>query len=209
MIHSAYPEEGARSTNGYLDKDLRPQERRDGEFDFFISQAKRSGGPVLELASGAGRILMVLAEAGFEVFGVEASWPMLAIGKKAVARLPEGTKKKIHLIQGDMRRFAFIRKFPLIIIPFTSFWFNFHADAFRQGGSCGERMENGFKQATSCIASITATLEGGGTFIVDSPDVGQEELSRWWAEMARKFGFEYSIVKPYVAGVKVLIARKK
>ena len=196
MIRSAYPKDAARITNGYLDKDLRPKETRDGEFSFFVNEAKHSGGSVLELASGAGRILMVLAEAGVNVFGLEASGPMLAIAKKAIARLPKKTQHRIHLVCGDMRRFAFKRKFPLIIIPFNSFWFNFYRASLDE-----------YVLAEQCLKSIMMALEHGGRFIIDSPC---ESNHQWWATMAKKFGFTLEIVEPYTGllSVNVLIGRK-
>ena len=197
MIRSAYPENAARITNGYLDKDMRPRETRDGEFRFFVNEAKKSGGPVLELASGAGRILMVLAEAGLEVFGIEASESMLAIAKKAITRLPQKTQHRIHLVCGDMCQFVFKRKFPLIIIPFNSFWFNFRGES-----------DDGYVQAKQCLKSIMMALERKGKFMIDSPFEGNQH---WWATMAEKFGFTLEIAEPYTGllRVHVLIGRKK
>ncbi|MEK6572561.1 MAG: class I SAM-dependent methyltransferase, partial [Bacteroidota bacterium] len=42
------------------------RERQDVEF--FVSLARESGGPVLELGCGTGRVLLPLARAGFEIF---------------------------------------------------------------------------------------------------------------------------------------------
>ena len=44
---------------------------------FLIDQARQTGGSVLELACGTGRVLWPMAEAGFEVVGLDRSEFML------------------------------------------------------------------------------------------------------------------------------------
>ena len=46
---------------------------------------------------------------------------MLAAARKKVARLPEATRQRVELIEGDMRSFSLDRRFDLAIIPFRSF----------------------------------------------------------------------------------------
>jgi len=122
-VRSAYSRSTTEATNGYLDDNLRPTEKRGGEFRFFIQAARQYGSPVLELASGAGRMLMVLAEAGFDVYGLETSRPMMQLAQRAIGHRREHSR--IRLIRGDMFRFAFSRKFPLIIVPYSTFWFTY------------------------------------------------------------------------------------
>jgi ubiquinone/menaquinone biosynthesis C-methylase UbiE len=43
----------------------------DGDVDLYVALAQRTGGPILELAIGTGRIAIHLAEAGHEVVGVD------------------------------------------------------------------------------------------------------------------------------------------
>lgn len=207
-VHSAYPEDRAQETNGYLGGDFRPLEVYSGEFEYFIRMAEKNGGPVLELASGAGRMLTVLAGAGFEVFGVEASEHMLALCRRAVARLSCGVQDRVYLVQGDMRQFAFRRKFPLIIIPYRSFWENFQTNS-----SCyspGARSPGAYYQdAECCLASIISALAIDGTFVIDWPDMFCE--SAWWDGMAERHRFMYEIKRPYTYGhaeFEVLVGKK-
>ncbi len=61
--------------------------------------AARTGGPLLELGCGTGRALVPLAQAGYEVTGVELSPAMLA---RAQARAEAvGVADSVRLIQGD------------------------------------------------------------------------------------------------------------
>lgn len=170
-----YSEEYAQDTRGYLHsfRDDGNIERREGEFNFFSTYAKEAGGQVLELACGAGRVMMEMAKRGFTVFGIEASPHMLKIGIDAVSNLPLRIQRRIHFIQGDMTQFAFKKKFKLIIIPFHSFWFNLD--------------EQGAKECLSCIMD---NLKPNGVFIIDNP-FGYCNRQTWWAEMAKKYGFDF------------------
>lgn len=61
--------------------------------------AARSGGPILELGCGTGRALIPLAQAGYDITGVDLSLTMLQIAQaKAKA---SGAAKRITLVAGD------------------------------------------------------------------------------------------------------------
>lgn len=61
--------------------------------------AARTGGPLLELGCGTGRALIPLAEAGYDVTGVDLSPAMLS---RAQARADAaGVADRVHLIAGD------------------------------------------------------------------------------------------------------------
>lgn len=57
-----------------------------------------SGGSLLELGCGSGRLALKLAEDGFEVTGLDKSTDMLALARKR----QEEAGQDLHLIQGDM-----------------------------------------------------------------------------------------------------------
>lgn len=218
-VRSAYPEYIVGECQGYLDVEFHSIEKYDGEFKFFIAEARKSGGPVLELASGAGRMLMVLAEAGIEVVGLELSWSMIEMGQKAFAKLPPSVRKKIRIVRGDMCRFSFRRKFPLIIVCYKSFWggfgYNFHpVKDFRDAHKHPKLSRYKFlardcvlfRRAESCLKCILLSLVTGGKFIIDHPGSLWE---RWWDTMAKKYGFRYEIIEPYHNNrYEVLIGRK-
>lgn len=91
-----------------------------GDISFWIEEAQASGGPVLELACGTGRVAIPIAQSGAPVVGLDLSRELLKIAQ-AKARRQKVSAHKIRLIQGDMRRFSLRQRFPLIIIPFRSF----------------------------------------------------------------------------------------
>lgn len=85
---------------------------------FYLELARQSGGPVLEIACGTGRILLSVARAGIAIEGVDHSAAMLGILRKHLAAEPADVRGRVKLHAGDMRDFWLGRKFPLVMIPF-------------------------------------------------------------------------------------------
>src|SRR5258706_2152624 len=54
----------------------------DEDLDVYLNFAELSGGPLLELACGSGRLLLPLTEAGFEATGVDSSAKMLSLAEQ-------------------------------------------------------------------------------------------------------------------------------
>ena len=86
-----------------------------GDVAFYQELARRTGGPVLELACGTGRIAVPLAESGLDVTGVDVSDGMLAIIRQKAAKHP------LTLIEQDMSTLQLHRQFSCIIVAFRSF----------------------------------------------------------------------------------------
>ena len=90
-----------------------------GDLDFYLDCAREYGGPILELGVGTGRLLVPLAEAGYDVVGLDLSRPMLDI---AAARLAgRGFDDRTQLVEASMADFDLDRQFPLVIIAARSF----------------------------------------------------------------------------------------
>lgn len=80
---------------------------------FYLAEARRRGGPVLDLACGSGRLTLPLAQAGFEVVGVDESTEMLAAAKAKA----DAAGVQIELVRADMRDFDLPRRdFGLAVI---------------------------------------------------------------------------------------------
>lgn len=90
------------------------------DIPFYVSEAKKSGGPVLELGCGTGRVTIPVARAGVDIVGLDNSNAMLDAAKRKISRI-EGRHGQIDLRMGDMRRFDLGHAFPLIVIPFRGF----------------------------------------------------------------------------------------
>ncbi len=88
------------------------------DIEFYVEEALASGGPVVELACGTGRIAVPVAEAGIRVIGVDGSRGMLEVAReRAVAAGVEGL---VDLRLGDMREPPVTERVSLALIPFRS-----------------------------------------------------------------------------------------
>ncbi len=62
--------------------------------------AQEARGPLLELGCGTGRALAPLAQAGFQIDGIDSSPAMLALARVKVAAV-RGAERRVRLIEGD------------------------------------------------------------------------------------------------------------
>jgi SAM-dependent methyltransferase len=87
-----------------------------GDVEFYHGLCRASGGPILEIGVGTGRIALPLAKEGMEIVGIDLYEPMLKVAlKRALDVAPlEGS---LRLIQADMRKFDLKRSFPVVTIP--------------------------------------------------------------------------------------------
>ncbi|UUZ94707.1 class I SAM-dependent methyltransferase [Paenibacillus sp. P25] len=94
--------------------------RTDYDIPIYLEQAKQTGGPVLDLACGSGRVLMHLANAGYPVTGVDLSADMLQLCRRKLQQLPPRIKENVSLVQSDMTEFELGGTFGLIVLSATS-----------------------------------------------------------------------------------------
>jgi ubiquinone/menaquinone biosynthesis C-methylase UbiE len=90
----------------------------DGDVAFYLAQARRTRGSILELACGTGRIAIPLARAGFEVTGLDRAPGMLAVARRKLRADPI---PGLRFIRGHMTRFSLPQRFGLVLIAFRSF----------------------------------------------------------------------------------------
>jgi SAM-dependent methyltransferase len=81
--------------------------------------AARCGSPILELACGTGRVLLPLAQQGYEVTGVDTSPAMLAIARRKIAA--QGLTDRVTLVEQDMRDLKLAGRFNLVFVAVNSF----------------------------------------------------------------------------------------
>jgi SAM-dependent methyltransferase len=86
------------------------------DLPYWLNLARQMGGPVLELGCGTGRVTLSLAEAGFEVHGLDNDRDMLDYVQR---RLSPGIP--IHLVSADLIQFSLPQRFPLILLPCNTF----------------------------------------------------------------------------------------
>jgi SAM-dependent methyltransferase len=94
---------------------------------FYLEEARRSGGPVVELGVGTGRIAVPIAADGLRVIGVDSSRGMLEVcaHRAALAGVD------VDLRVGDLREPPVEERVPLVICPFRSL-LHMHTDDDRR-----------------------------------------------------------------------------
>jgi SAM-dependent methyltransferase len=93
----------------------------EAEVAWHVTWVRRTGGPVLGLACGTGRLLARLAAAGFETLGLDLSDAMLARAQENASSQPPGAQRLVSLVKADMSRFDLGRQFGLVFIADNSF----------------------------------------------------------------------------------------
>jgi len=129
---------------------------------FYVDEAVRSGGPVLELGVGTGRIAVPIAAAGVEIVGVDLSEGMLAVARERA----ELAGVAVDLRLGDMRDPPVDGTFALLAIPFRSL---LHMETDRD--------------RRAVLRVVARLLAPGGRFVFDVFTPGADDIAdthgRW------------------------------
>jgi ubiquinone/menaquinone biosynthesis C-methylase UbiE len=132
------------------------------DIPFYLSMAEKYGSPILELACGTGRVALKLAEAGYEVVGVDATKQMLNVARAKARNLPDNVRSPVSFLKGDITDLDLQQEFPLVIIP-SSFRFCLTTE-----------------QQLACLSSARRHLTEDGVFILDLyPGDGLQEKGEW------------------------------
>ena len=81
-------------------------DRLTDDIPFLLGLAGATGGPVLELGCGTGRLLVPLARAGFEVTGIDRSALMLARAESRLATETDDVRARVRLLGADFTNLA-------------------------------------------------------------------------------------------------------
>jgi SAM-dependent methyltransferase len=147
---------------------------------FYLEEARRADGPVLELGVGTGRIAVPIAAEGIRVVGIDSSRGMLEV----CARRAALAGVDVDLRVGDLRDPPVAERFPLVICPFRSL-LHMHTDDERR----------------AVLERAHELLLPGGRFVFDVFTPGSDDIAhthdRWlerepgifelarWDEVAR------------------------
>ena len=133
----------------------------DEDLDMYENYAELANGKILELACGSGRVMLPLAEAGYEVTGVDNSGEMLAMARTTLDEA--GVLDNCTLVEQDISELKLKQQFRLAFIALGSFA---HVTT---------------RQAQQkVLAAVRAHLSHGATFILDISNADaryMEELS--------------------------------
>lgn len=71
------------------------------DLPLYLEMARRTGGPILDVMCGTGRVLVPLAEAGYTTIGIDLSQGMLDIARERLDAA--GVAQRATLLHGDIR----------------------------------------------------------------------------------------------------------
>lgn len=124
---------------------------------FWLDLIGKYGGPVLELGCGTGKLTIPIAEAGYEVAGIDLSEPMLNFAREKV----QGKPLPVVFHLSDMVDFSMEKHYKTILLP---------SNNLAHLGS--------FQDAMRCFARVQQHLEDGGVLIIDAFVPSLQILSR-------------------------------
>jgi SAM-dependent methyltransferase len=129
------------------------------EFDFplWLRVAEETGGPILELACGTGRVMRELARAGHRVTGVDISQAMIDRGIEKLADEPEDVRARIEWHRGDMSSWSIDRRFRLGYIA---------ANSLHYMDSTDDAGPDELRRRT--VATLFEHLEPGGRAVISN-----------------------------------------
>ncbi len=104
----------------------------ESDTDFYRRLARDTGGPILEVGCGTGRVAAALAADGHEVVGVDLSAPMLRLAEQRRAALSADVAARLSFHRADLRTLDLGRDFALIVTPARVFQFMLTSAAQRE-----------------------------------------------------------------------------
>jgi len=99
---------------------------------FYRRLAAETGGPILDVGCGTGRVAVALAADGHEIVGVDLSLPMLRLAEERRRALPGDAAGRLSFGRADMMTLELGRDFALVLTPARVFQFALTQDAQRQ-----------------------------------------------------------------------------
>ena len=87
------------------------------DLPFYLEQCRAANGPVLEIGSGTGRLLIPLREKGIDITGLEPYEPVIEIARKKMA----AAAVKCPIIAATAQEFAVDKEFSLAFIGCNTF----------------------------------------------------------------------------------------
>ena len=133
------------------------------DFPFYLSLAKKYGNPILDIGCGTARIGLLLAKGKYEVYNLDISKEMLALGQKK-AQGNHSILQNYHFVNQDMRSFRIDKKFRLIISTFSTMF--------------SLKTIEDFEKVTN---SVVIHLAKGGVFAFDVTFFGKGKYKSWGA----------------------------
>jgi SAM-dependent methyltransferase len=120
------------------------------DIPFWVEYAKKSGGPVLELGCGTGRVLIPVAREGIDITGVDISPLMQDRCRDKLAADTGEVRDRVTLVESSMHDFSLGKEFALVFLAFRSF-----------------QILQTVEEQLACLNRARAHLKDDGRLIID------------------------------------------
>lgn len=120
-----------------------------GETDFYTQYARHSGGPVLVIMCGTGRIPLAIARQSVPVIGLDADPAAIDLAKR---KAQTANIARAMFVRGEPTHFVSESKHPLIIIP---------------GGGLQQLLS--LDEQKACLTAARHSLQVGGRILLELP----------------------------------------
>lgn len=91
------------------------------DLPFYLDHARQSGGPILEIGAGTGRLTVPLAVKGFPVVAVDVSKSMLARLQLRLEKESPAVRERVTAVEADVCNLNLGTRYPMIMVPFFTF----------------------------------------------------------------------------------------
>lgn len=126
------------------------------EVNWYLRKARTSGGPVLDLGCGTGRLALHLARQGFQVTGIDQSAGMIDLFKAKLRQALPDVRRRVQIERRTMSDFELDGRFGTIIC----------CDAFFHNLTVKEQI--------SCLERVRQHLNPNGRFLFNIPNANCE-----------------------------------
>src|SRR4029079_9986500 len=135
-----------------------------GDLDLYLALAGRVGGPILELATGSGRLAIPLAEAGYDVTGADLDPAMLDRARARAEERRRRISRRIRWVEADLRGLTLLDagSYRLAVIGLNSLFL----------------IRDRSAQAAP-VATLARHVTGGGLVVVDAWLPDGDDLGRF------------------------------
>jgi SAM-dependent methyltransferase len=125
------------------------------DLELYSHFAEQTGGPILDVGCGTGRVMLHLASEGYPVAGIDNSKAMLDRGRRKLKNRVD-LHDLVTFYEGDALSYALPGKYPLVLVPYNGLM-HFRSTEAQQRLLC----------------RLASTLTDDGLLILDLPNAGE------------------------------------
>jgi SAM-dependent methyltransferase len=128
---------------------------KDDDLRLYLELADRYGGPIVDIGCGTGRVMIPLAQQGYEVHGIDSEPAMLERARRRRDASP-ALKNNMVLHQGDVLTYSLDHQFRLTLVPYNGLM-HFHDQ----------------ETQLAALRRLRAWTADDGLLVLDLPNAGE------------------------------------